>query len=138
MSEAKRQRVDSNGETKEEVREVGKVQEPGLVFVSFLHFLFFLSFLSSVNFINGKTVPGSSGKWMDVESPADGKTVAKVSLSTPADVEAAVKAAHDAWPAWRSLTVKSRAAVRSPTVVGGSRVSPSYLPMHRSCSRCML
>ena len=63
------------------------------------------------NVINGELSPPSSGEYIDVVSPADGQTFAKVAVSTAQDVERAIAAAKKAFPAWSSLTVKKRAAV---------------------------
>ena len=46
-----------------------------------------------------------------VEDPATGLPLARVSNLGEADAEAAIAAAHRAWPAWRSKTAKERAAV---------------------------
>jgi len=62
------------------------------------------------NFINGEFVPPSTGQYMDVTAPATGKVCAKVAVSSISDVEKAVAAAKAAFPAWSSLTIKSRAA----------------------------
>jgi methylmalonic acid semialdehyde dehydrogenase len=48
---------------------------------------------------------------MDVTTPATGKVIAKVALSSADDVDAAVKAAQTAFPHWSGLTVKARATV---------------------------
>jgi hypothetical protein len=36
------------------------------------------------NYINGKVVPPSTGKYMDVTSPHDGKVIARVAISAAA------------------------------------------------------
>jgi succinate-semialdehyde dehydrogenase/glutarate-semialdehyde dehydrogenase len=57
------------------------------------------------------------GKWLeaketfDVLDPAIGDVVAKVSKSGKAETEAAVKAASDAFPAWRKTTAKERSEI---------------------------
>ena len=57
------------------------------------------------------------GKWLeakdtfDVLDPATGDVVAKVSKSRKAETEAAVKAASDAFPAWRKTTAKERSEI---------------------------
>ncbi|RYJ16656.1 succinate-semialdehyde dehydrogenase (NADP(+)) [Rahnella variigena] len=57
------------------------------------------------------------GKWLeakdtfDVLDPATGDVVAKVSKSGKAETEAAVKAASDAFPAWRKTTAKERSEI---------------------------
>jgi len=61
------------------------------------------------NFINGAWVPSSGTTLLDVKNPATGEVLAKVPLSTSADVDAAVKAAKDAFPAWRAVPPVQRA-----------------------------
>lgn len=57
------------------------------------------------------------GKWLeaketfDVLDPATSDVVAKVSKSGKAETEAAVKAASDAFPAWRKTTAKERSEI---------------------------
>lgn len=57
------------------------------------------------------------GKWLeaketfDVLDPATGDVVAKVSKSGKTETEAAVKAASDAFPAWRKTTAKERSEI---------------------------
>lgn len=62
------------------------------------------------NFVGGAFVPPSSGVYMDVQSPSTGDVVARIPVSTKADVAAAVATAKAAFPAWKSLTFKARAA----------------------------
>ncbi len=51
----------------------------------------------------------ADGATFDVHNPASGTRVGCVPRCTAADVERAVEAAHDAFPAWRDLTAKARA-----------------------------
>jgi malonate-semialdehyde dehydrogenase (acetylating)/methylmalonate-semialdehyde dehydrogenase len=60
------------------------------------------------NFLNGTFVAGS--KTQDVVSPWSGEVIGRVSMSTAADVEAAVSAASAAFPAWRATPIKERCA----------------------------
>lgn len=62
------------------------------------------------NFIGGKFVAPSTGKYMDLVSPSDGTVFGKVALSSAADVNAAVAHAEEAFVGWSSLTIKSRSA----------------------------
>ena len=62
------------------------------------------------NVLAGQLSPPSSGEYMDVVSPADGKVFAKVAVSPPSDVQRAIDAAKAAFPSWAALTVK-RAAI---------------------------
>eukprot|EP00158_Paraphelidium_tribonemae_P003627 Partr_v1_DN26260_c0_g1_i2_m48278 putative Dehydrogenase len=66
------------------------------------------------NFYNNHHVPpivvaGPSGdRLLDVTTPHDGSVIARVCLSSAADVDAAVKCAHTAFASWSALTSKSR------------------------------
>src|SRR5690606_39098320 len=59
------------------------------------------------NLIGGAFSPGS-GQPLDVLSPYTGAAVGQVRLSTEADVDAAVSAAHAAWPSWRRTPLRER------------------------------
>jgi malonate-semialdehyde dehydrogenase (acetylating) / methylmalonate-semialdehyde dehydrogenase len=59
------------------------------------------------NLIGGAPSPGS-GRELDVISPYTGGAVGSVRLSTEADVDRAVRAAHAAWPAWRRTPLRER------------------------------
>src|SRR4029078_13286068 len=61
------------------------------------------------NFINGAWVSSSGTTLLDVKNPATGELLAKVPLSTSADVDAAVQAAKAAFPAWRAIPPVQRA-----------------------------
>jgi malonate-semialdehyde dehydrogenase (acetylating) / methylmalonate-semialdehyde dehydrogenase len=60
------------------------------------------------NYINGEFVD-SKGPMLDVTNPATGKVIAKVPDSTKEEFDAAVKAAHEAFPDWRRTTPVARA-----------------------------
>ncbi len=62
------------------------------------------------NFINGKFERNKQAS-MDVISPIDGKVIADLPLSTYDDVDKAVKAAQEAFPAWSGQTLKQRIQV---------------------------
>jgi malonate-semialdehyde dehydrogenase (acetylating) / methylmalonate-semialdehyde dehydrogenase len=62
------------------------------------------------NFINGKWVASTAQESVDVENPATGETLAQTPLSTPAELDAAVRAAAAAFPAWRQTPVTRRVA----------------------------
>ncbi|WKE65275.1 NAD-dependent succinate-semialdehyde dehydrogenase [Gallaecimonas kandeliae] len=57
-------------------------------------------------FIDGRWQQG--GGTFAITNPADGAELAQVADITPAQVEAAIQAAHAAFPAWRALTAKER------------------------------
>ena len=60
------------------------------------------------NYIGGSWVPAKASGLMDVSNPANGEVLARVPLSGPAEVEAAVAAASAAWPEWRSRSIGER------------------------------
>jgi malonate-semialdehyde dehydrogenase (acetylating)/methylmalonate-semialdehyde dehydrogenase len=54
------------------------------------------------NFINGEWVSPKTDRYLDIENPADGKSIGKVPLSTAAETNKAIQAAQDAFYEWRS------------------------------------
>ena len=63
------------------------------------------------NYINGKFVPASSERKLDVISPVDGSHLSTVPVSSAKDLDAAVKAAKAAFPAWSRMPIKERVQV---------------------------
>ena len=63
------------------------------------------------HYINGRIVPGSSGRRGDVYNPAIGEVVRQVDFATVEEVQAAVDAAQAAFPAWASQPPLRRARV---------------------------
>src|SRR5688572_10161611 len=61
------------------------------------------------NFVGGEWVASSGATLLDVRNPATGEILARVPLSTAADVDAAVRAAQRAFPAWRATLPVQRA-----------------------------
>ncbi|HYM59140.1 MAG TPA: CoA-acylating methylmalonate-semialdehyde dehydrogenase [Solirubrobacteraceae bacterium] len=61
------------------------------------------------NYVGGRWTPSSTDELLDVTNPATGEVLARVPLSTPAELDAAVGAARDALPAWRAVAVPERA-----------------------------
>lgn len=59
-------------------------------------------------FINGEFVPSISGKKFDIINPNDEKFAASVYEAGAEDVDVAVKAAQDAFPAWSALSAAER------------------------------
>ncbi len=53
------------------------------------------------NYINGGWRRSSSTEFFEVTNPATTEVLARTPMSSPADVDAAVQAAADAFPAWR-------------------------------------
>ena len=61
-----------------------------------------------LNYINGEWVEPKVSEYVDVINPATGAVVAGTPVSGVADVEAAAKAAADAFPAWRRTPAQDR------------------------------
>src|SRR2546427_5290385 len=53
------------------------------------------------NYMNGAWRRSTATEYFDVTNPATAEVLARTPLSTSADVDAAVQAAADAFPAWR-------------------------------------
>ncbi|MFF4175844.1 aldehyde dehydrogenase family protein [Streptomyces sp. NPDC001750] len=62
-------------------------------------------------FINGTRTEGTSGRDHEVVSPATGELVGTFPVPSAADVDAAVRAANEAQPAWAATNVWDRAEV---------------------------
>ncbi len=68
--------------------------------------------MRSINhWIGGRTVAGTSGRRGQVFDPATGKPAAEVDFAGAADVDAAVAAAYEAFPAWRATSLSRRAEI---------------------------
>ncbi len=63
------------------------------------------------NFIGGRWTKARATDFFDVHNPAVGDVIGRTPLSTSADVDAAVQAATEAFPAWRETPVNARAQV---------------------------
>ena len=61
------------------------------------------------NYVGGSFVEANPVGTLDVTDPATGATLAQVPLSSKADVDAAVKAAREAFPGWRRTPTIERA-----------------------------
>jgi len=61
------------------------------------------------HWIDGRVVPGGSGRAGQVYNPATGEAAAQVDFASVEEVDAAVSAAAAAFPAWRALSVSRRA-----------------------------
>src|SRR3954449_5435797 len=61
------------------------------------------------NYVGGRWTASSSSEALDVSNPATGEVLARVPLSSAADLDAAVKAAREALPAWRGVSTIGRA-----------------------------
>ena len=60
------------------------------------------------NYVGGRWTSAESAEALDVTNPATGDTLARVPLSSAADLDAAVRAAREALPAWRAVSVIER------------------------------
>ena len=63
------------------------------------------------NYINGQFVAASTSKTLEVISPVDGQLLSTVPLSAAKDLDAAVQAAANAFPAWSKMPIKERVQV---------------------------
>src|SRR5690625_7560540 len=63
------------------------------------------------NFINGKWVDANTDTYEDVPNPATGEVMAKVPISTEADLNNAVQAAKEAFKEWGKTPVPRRARI---------------------------
>ena len=55
------------------------------------------------NYIGGAWTTASGPEALDVTNPATGEVLARVPLSSSADLDRAVKAAREALPVWRGV-----------------------------------
>ena len=63
------------------------------------------------HFINNQQVAGQSGRSQDVFNPATGTSEKKVALASPEEVNAAIAAAQQAFPAWSAMPALRRARI---------------------------
>ncbi|WP_425417607.1 aldehyde dehydrogenase family protein [Oricola indica] len=61
--------------------------------------------------IGGELVESSSGAWDESINPADETAIGRVPAGTAADVDRAVAAARQAWPAWAEKSPKERGEI---------------------------
>ena len=61
------------------------------------------------NYVGGRWTESESSELLDVTNPATGEVLARVPLSTPGELDAAVAAARAALPEWRAVSVPERA-----------------------------
>jgi malonate-semialdehyde dehydrogenase (acetylating)/methylmalonate-semialdehyde dehydrogenase len=64
-----------------------------------------------LNYINHSFIESSAKEYLPIVSPSTNCTIGQVALSNEDDVNAAVHAASEAFPAWSGMTIKSRAAI---------------------------
>jgi malonate-semialdehyde dehydrogenase (acetylating) / methylmalonate-semialdehyde dehydrogenase len=63
------------------------------------------------NYVGGSWTPATSSDTLDVTNPATGEVLARVPLSSADDLDAAVRAAREALPAWRAVSVIQRGRI---------------------------
>ena len=61
------------------------------------------------HFIDGAWHPPLEGRFFDSTDPSTGDKIASVAQGSPADIDAAAKAARNALPTWQALTPHVRA-----------------------------
>jgi malonate-semialdehyde dehydrogenase (acetylating) / methylmalonate-semialdehyde dehydrogenase len=61
------------------------------------------------NYVGGGWVDPASAERLDVTNPATGELIGEIAMSGPADVDRAVRAAREAFPAWRATPPLERA-----------------------------
>jgi len=69
------------------------------------------SLFRQANHVGGKWIAADSGRTMSVRNPANGEVIGEVPAMGAAETRRAIAAAHAAYPAWRALTAKERAAI---------------------------
>jgi len=63
------------------------------------------------NYLNGKWVEADNGQTIVVKNPATGEAIGEVPNMGAAETRRAIEAAHAAFPAWRAMLAKERAAI---------------------------
>src|SRR3954454_22350041 len=63
------------------------------------------------HWIGGRRVAGTSGRRGPVYDPATGRVAREVDFATAEEVDAAVRAARDAFPGWRSTSISKRTEI---------------------------
>ncbi len=69
------------------------------------------SLFRQANIIDGKWIEADSGRTLTVRNPATGETVGTVPALGAAETRRAIEAAARAYPAWRAMLAKERAAI---------------------------
>jgi malonate-semialdehyde dehydrogenase (acetylating)/methylmalonate-semialdehyde dehydrogenase len=63
------------------------------------------------NYVAGQPIDTPAAALLDVFSPLNGAVISAMPLSSPADLDAAVKAAQAAFPAWAATPIKERVQI---------------------------
>src|SRR5918998_736402 len=73
--------------------------------------MLFMKYPAIRNYINGQFTNSSTSKTLDVISPIDGTRLSTVPMSTSKELDAAVRTAKAAFPAWSRMPIKERVQV---------------------------
>ena len=68
------------------------------------------------HFVNGERISGTSGRFGDVYNPSLGIKASEVPLASKSEVEAAIAAAQQAFPAWAATSVLARSRIMTKFV----------------------
>ncbi|KAL9107682.1 MAG: hypothetical protein Q9227_007489 [Pyrenula ochraceoflavens] len=63
------------------------------------------------NFLDNEFVPSKASTWIDLHDPATNNLVTRVPQSTDAELQAAVRSAEKAFPAWRATSIMTKQQV---------------------------
>ena len=69
------------------------------------------SLFRQANYVDGRWIEADNGKTIAVRNPATGDVVGEVPALGAAETRRAIEAANRAWPAWRAMLAKERAAI---------------------------
>ncbi|CAL5874556.1 uncharacterized protein PFLUO_LOCUS8852 [Penicillium psychrofluorescens] len=64
--------------------------------------------LDTANFLDNEFVPSKASTWIDLHDPATNNLVTRVPQSTDEELQAAVRSAVKAFPAWRATSIMAR------------------------------
>lgn len=64
--------------------------------------------LDTTNFLDNEFVQSKATKWIDLHDPATNNLVTRVPQSTDEELQAAVKSAEKAFPAWRATSIVAK------------------------------
>lgn len=64
--------------------------------------------IDTQNFLDNEFVPSQASTWIDLHDPATNNLVTRVPQSTDAELQAAVKSAEKAFPAWRATSIMAK------------------------------
>ncbi|PJF45800.1 MAG: aldehyde dehydrogenase, partial [Candidatus Thermofonsia Clade 3 bacterium] len=65
--------------------------------------------MEKLHYINGQFTRGASTEVIAIDNPANGQIIGHVPLGTAEDVDAAVRAAKDAFNAWKRVSASEKA-----------------------------